>query len=48
MKMLASINCEPYGYIKNEHDELGHIILFNEVADIKQITEHIESIEVDK
>ena len=33
MKMLDSINCEPYGYIKYEHDDLDNISSI-EVEDI--------------
>ena len=32
--MLDSINCEPYGYIKYEHDDLA-IISINEFEDVK-------------
>ena len=45
--MLGSINCEPYGYIKYNPDDSDNIIM-NEVEDIKQITEYIESLEVEK
>ena len=45
--MIDSINCEPYGYIKYNHDELENIII-NEVEDVKQITEDIEIKEVEK
>jgi hypothetical protein len=33
MKMLDSINCEPYGYINYEDDDITNII--NEVEDDK-------------
>jgi hypothetical protein len=36
MKMIDSINCEPYGYIKYEHDDTNNII--NEVKDVKTNT----------
>ena len=45
--MLDGINCEPYGYIKHNPDDLDNIII-NEVEDIEQITEYIEIIEVGK
>ena len=45
MNMLGIINCEPYGYIKYNPDDLDNIII-HEVEDIKQITEDIEIIEV--
>ena len=38
MKLLDSINCEPYGYIKYENNDLDTIII-NEVEDIKQNTD---------
>ena len=45
--MLDSINCEPYGNIKHDPDDLDNIII-NEVEDIEQITEDIEILEVGK
>jgi hypothetical protein len=36
MKTIDSINCEPYGYIKYEHDDTNNII--NEVKDVKPNT----------
>ena len=33
MKTLDSINCEPYGYVKYENDDLDTISI-NEVEDI--------------
>ena len=47
MKMLDIINWEPYGYIKYNPDDVDNAII-NEVEDIKQITEDIEIIEVEK
>ena len=38
MKLLDSINCEPYGYIKYENNDVDTIII-NEVEDIKQNTD---------
>ena len=46
MKMIDSINCEPYGYITYNPDDVDNIII-NEVEDIKQITEDIEIIKVE-
>ena len=45
--MLDIINCEPYGNIKHDPDDLDNIII-NEVEDIEQITEDIEILEVGK
>ena len=47
MNMLDSIICEPYAYIEYNSDDLDNTII-NEVEDIKQITEYIEIIEVEK
>ena len=46
MKLLNSINCEPYGYIKYNPDDVDNIIM-HEVKDIKQTTEYIEIKEVE-
>ena len=45
--MIDSINCEPYGYLKYNPDDLDNIMI-NEVEDIKHITEDMEIIEVGK
>ena len=45
--MLDSINCEPYGHINHNPDDLDNTII-NEVEDIEQITEDIEIIEVEQ
>jgi hypothetical protein len=34
MKMIDSINCEPYGYIKYEHDDTPNIMI-EEIEDVK-------------
>ena len=47
MEMLDSINCEPYGYIKYDHDDVYNAVIIDEVEDIKQITEDVEIIEVE-
>jgi hypothetical protein len=41
MKMIDSIKCEPYGYIKYEHNDTNHIII-EEVEDVKINIEDIK------
>ena len=41
--MLDSINCEPYGYTKYQHDDVDNIII-DEVEDFKHITEEVKLI----
>ena len=43
--MIDSINCEPYGYLKYNPDDVDNIMI-NEVEDIRHITEDMEIIEV--
>ena len=47
MQLLDSINCEPYGYIEYNPDDVDNIII-NDIEDIKQITEYIDMLEVEK
>jgi hypothetical protein len=44
MKMLDSINCEPYGYIKYEHDDTNHSII-EEVEDVKHNNDTLDFID---